>query len=153
MIRVIMNAAVFALGLTLFGLVLANSTHVEAQQDSIQILEGEPGSSPRWGCGWLDLTAPMDFSQGDRLRLKIGGTATRIMVRLLSRGMYPETSAGIVGGPITVPENRIVNITLETDRREVIQISVHGGPNPFDKFPLGGGNGPATLETAERIRP
>lgn len=114
-------------------------------------LLGEIGSSPRWGSGWLDLATPTDFLNGDRFRIKVGGSAIKVLVRLLSEGQFPDTSAGRIGGTITVPEDRIIEITLKYDRREIIQISVHGGPNPWN-IPLGGGNGPATLEEAEIIR-
>lgn len=117
-----------------------------------KFLDGEIGSSSRWGSGWLDLATTTNFMRGDRLRLKIGGTADKILVRLLPKGGSPDSSVGIIGGAIIVPENRIVEVVLDTDRKEIIQISVHGGPNPWGKFPLGGGNGPATLETAELIR-
>lgn len=114
-------------------------------------LMGEGGSSTRWGSGWLDLTAPTDFLNGDRIRIKVGGSATKVLFRLLSRGQSPDTSAGRIGGTITVPEDRIIEVNLKYDRKEIIQVSVHGGPNPWN-IPLGGGNGPATIEEAEVIR-
>lgn len=114
-------------------------------------LMGEIGSSPRWGSGWIDLEAPTDFLKGDRIRIKVGGSATKVLVRLLSRGQSPDTSAGRIGGTITVPEDRIIEVTLKYDRKEIIQVSVHGNPNPWN-IPLGGGNGPATIEEAEIIR-
>ncbi len=114
-------------------------------------LMGEIGSSDRWGSGWLDLTTPTDFLNGDRVRITVGGSATKVLVRLLSKGQSPDTSAGRIGGTITVPEDRIIEVTLKYDRKEIIQVSVHGGPNPWN-IPLGGGNGPATLEEAEIIR-
>ena len=115
-------------------------------------IAGRLGASSRWGSGWLDLDAATDFSTGDRLRLEIGGTADRILVRLLPKGASPDESVGIIGGPTVVPKNRIVEVTLAIDRRQIVQISVHGGPNPWGTFPLGAGNGPATLEAAELIR-
>lgn len=118
-----------------------------------ETLAGAIGSSSQWGSGWLDLAPPVDFTKGDRLKLLIGGTANKILVRLLPKGASPDTSAGIVGGAIDVPKSRIVEVTLPQDRKQVIQISVHGGPNPWGKFPLGGGNGPATIESAERMKP
>ena len=33
-----------------------------------------------------------------------------------------------------------------------IKVRLHGGSNPWGAFPLGGGNGPATLEKVELIR-
>ncbi len=115
-------------------------------QEEITIpLLGEIGSSPHWGSGWIDLEAPTDFLKGDRIRIKVGGSASKILVRLLPKGRSPDTSTGLIGGTITVPEDRIVEVILKYDRKGIIQISVHGGPNPWNK-PLGGGNGPATIE-------
>lgn len=121
-------------------------------EPEVQLLAGEIGSSARWGSGWLDLATVRDFVAGDVLRLRIGGTARKILVRLLPEGEFPDSSVGIIGGVVTVPENRIVEVVLDNDRKNIIQISVHGGPNPWGRFPLGGGNGPATLESATLVR-
>jgi len=118
-----------------------------------QTIQGEIGSSARWGTGWLDLVKKRDFHKGDRLRLTVGGSANKIVVRLLSRGSDPNTPSGIDGGIVRVPENRVVEITLQEDHKNVTQISVHGSANPWGRFPLGGGNGPATLLSAEYIVP
>ncbi len=119
---------------------------------STQLLAGQTDSSSRWGSGWLDLATPRDFATGDRLRLTIGGTAKMILVRLLTKGQSPDSSSGIVGSAVAVPQNRVVEVELQADRQGIIQLSVHGGPNPWGQFPLGGGNGPATLEAAYVIR-
>ena len=108
-------------------------------------LEGTIGSDSQWGSGWLNLSTPTDFAEGTRLRVRVGGTAKKIFVRLLARGVSPSSSQGIVGGAFTVPENRVVEVRLDTDRKRIIQISVHGGPNPWNKS-LGANNGSATLE-------
>jgi len=120
---------------------------------SAQTIAGATDSSPKWGSGWLDIAPPIDFTKGEHLKLVIGGGADKILVRLLPKGALPDTSVGLIGGVINVPKSRIVEITLPEDRKQVVQISVHGGPNPWGKFPLGGGNGPATIESAERIKP
>jgi hypothetical protein len=118
-----------------------------------RLLAGEIGSSSSWGSGWLDLATVTDFKTGDILRLHIGGTAGKVLVRLLPEGKFPDSSVGIVaGGAITVPENRIVEVVLNNDRKGIIQISVHGGSNPWGKFTLGSVNGPATLESATLVR-
>lgn len=114
-------------------------------------LTGTIGFSSRWGSGWLDLEVVTDFRKGDRLRLTIGETADRILVRLLPKGVSPDESVGIIGGVVAVPKNRIVEVALDTDRKGITQISVHGGPNPWGRFPQGSGNGPATLEAVELI--
>ena len=111
-------------------------------------LAGQTGYSEQWGSGWLDLAPATNFEKGTVLRLKIGGTAKKILVRLLSKGHLPSVSDGIIGDAMTVPENRIVEVKLDFPVKEVIQISVHGGPNPWGEHPLGGANGPATLEAA-----
>jgi hypothetical protein len=117
-------------------------------EPTTQLLTGESGSSSQWGSGWLNLPAPRDFAKGEQLRLRIGGSAEKILVRLLAKGMSPDSSRGLLGGTITVPEDRIVEVPIDIDRKSVIQISVHGGPNPWDKS-LGQRNGPATLEAVE----
>jgi len=117
-----------------------------------QNLAGPTGSSSKWGSGWLDLAPPVDFAKGDRLRLLIGGTADRIIVRLLPKGISPDTSTGVLGGAIAVSKSRIAEVIIPGDRKQIVQISVHGGPNPWGRFPLGGANGPATLESAERLK-
>lgn len=115
-----------------------------------QSLLGQTGASPSDGSGWISLTTPRDFHRDDRLRLTVGGTASRILVRLLPKGGDPGTPVGLLGGPVEVPENRIVEIVLEEDRKGVVQISVHGGSNPYGQYPLGADNGPATLVGAVR---
>ena len=119
---------------------------------SAQPLAGPIGLSSQWGSGWLDLATPTDFRKGDRLRLKIGGTADKIVVRLLPKGNSPDSPVGVIGGAITVPPNRIVEVSLKSDKKGIIQISVHGGPNPWGRYPLGRGNGAAALKVAELIR-
>lgn len=118
-----------------------------------EVLAGAPGVAPQWGSGWINLAPPVDFTKGDRLRILIGGEANKVLVRLLPKGQPPDSSVGIVREPIDVPKTRIVELVLPQDHKQVVQISVHGGSNPWGKFPLGGGNGAATIESAERIKP
>ena len=91
----------------------------------------------------------MSFQKGDKLRLQIGGTAKKILVRLLARGISPDTPSGIVGGSLNVPANRIVEIKLDSDYKNIIQISVHGHSRPWNLYNLGAQNGPATLLKCE----
>jgi len=121
--------------------------------DNPQHLSGKTRSYPEWGSGALLLSTPTDFPKGTKLRLTIGGSAEKVMVRLLPEGDSPDSTSGIVGSPITVPKDRVVEVTLDTARNRVTQISVHGGPNPWGKFPLPGSNGPATVEAIDVIRP
>jgi hypothetical protein len=133
-------------------LFLVLPSQVNSTDASTQLIAGETGSSSRWGSGWLDLATVTDFAAGDRLKLTIGGTAEKILVRLLAKGQSPDSSSGIIGGAVSVRQNRVVEVELQTDRTKIIQISVHGGSNPWGRYPLGGGNGPATIEAAYLIR-
>lgn len=118
-----------------------------------QALIGEIGFSPIWNSGWLDLARPVDFAKGERLKLHIGGTAKKVLIRFLPIGGSPDTDVGVVGGVITVPKSRIVEITLPQDHRRIIQISVHGGPKPWGKISLGKGSGMVTIKSVQRIKP
>jgi hypothetical protein len=117
-----------------------------------ETLKGEIGASSRWGSGWLDLSTMMDFQKGDKLKLHIGGTAKKILVRLLTRGKAPDSPSGIVGGALNVPANRIVELQLDSDYKNIIQISVHGHSRPWNLYDLGPQNGPATLLKCELIK-
>ena len=93
------------------------------------------------------------FKRGDQLQLRVGGTAHSILVRFLSKGDNPNDPVGIDGGVVKVSEDRVVQVTLEEDHADVVQISVHGGPNPWNLYPLGGDNGPATILSIQRLTP
>jgi hypothetical protein len=128
-------------------IVLASLT---ATAHAASTLPGTVGASPQYASGWIDFPQPIDFAKGDRLRLVIGGSATKILLRMLSKGQSRDSSEGLLGGVIDVPKTRVVELTLGENRAQVVQISVHGGPNPWGKFPLPG-NGPATLQAVERL--
>ena len=109
-----------------------------------QQLRGRAGSSSQFCSGWIDLRKIMDFQEGDTLIIGVGGTAKKVLVRLLAKGEDPNSASGIVGGPQNVPKNRTLKVILESDYNQIVQISVHGGSNPF-YVPLGENNGCATL--------
>lgn len=114
-----------------------------------QTLGGTIGASKHFGSGWIDLAKVANFHRGDMLRLRVGGTAEQIVVRLAAKGDDPNDPAGVDGGMKTVPPNRIVVVTLEDNHENVKQISVHGGPNPWGVYNLGPKNGPATLQSVQ----
>ncbi len=117
-----------------------------------QALGGEPVADHRWGSGYMVLKPPVDFKAGDILRVKLGGTAKKVVLRLLPAGASPDGSTGVVGGALEVPPGGTIEVTLPEDRPQVGQISVHGGTNPWGEFPLGDGNGPATMISASVVR-
>jgi len=114
-------------------------------------LRGIVGKSETWGVGWIDLESFTDFKKGDQIRIRIGGTAKKVLVRFLEKGDSPDSPVGIEGDSFQVPAYRVLTITLKTNYTKVKQISIHGGPNPWGMFPLGEDNGPATVISIERI--
>lgn len=112
-----------------------------------------PGAAPQWGSGWCDFSTPVRFAKGERLRLAVGGSAMKIIVRFLpmSGKGKEDTPIGVIPVPYAVPQSRLVEVVVPHDTSGIIQISVHGGPNPWNQYPLGAGNGPATLTGVERL--
>jgi hypothetical protein len=106
-------------------------------------LEGVIGASAQWGSGWLDLNARPRLSSGAKLRIAIGGTARKILVRVLREGESADNPTGVLGS-YEVPKDRIVVATTTRPFENVKQISVHGGKKAWD-WPLGDDNDPATL--------
>jgi hypothetical protein len=112
-------------------------------------LTGNLGSSSRWESGWIDLTKTTSLHAGDKVRLKVGGTAEQVLVRFLSKGDSADDPEGIENSVLSVSALGFAEVTLQGDHADVTQISVHGGPKPFGLYSLGGGNGPATLQGVE----
>jgi hypothetical protein len=61
-------------------------------------LGGTPGASARWGSGWVDLDKAVNLKKGDHLRLKLGGTANKILVRFLDDLNRADEPIGVEGG-------------------------------------------------------
>lgn len=112
-----------------------------------QQLMGTIGSSSESFCGWLVLERITNFHEGDTLTIRLGGTARKILVRMLNRNNSPTSPSGIIGDVQTVSEKRIVKIILDSDYEQIQQISVHGGPNPWGLYFLGQENGLATIRS------
>ncbi len=118
---------------------------------SAESIPGAIGSSTRWAVGWIDLDKITDFKKGDRLKITVGGTAKKILIRFLPKGADPNDPTGIDDGPRQVPDSRVLEVTLESDHTGIMQISAHGGQNPFGIYSLGEDNGLASLVNIERI--
>lgn len=109
-------------------------------------LKGTPGSSSRWGSGWLDLEAVRDFGATSELRISLGGTASTVAVRLLAVGQAADDQSGVIG-EYPVPADRVVVVKIAASYRQVRQISAHGG---FAWGVYGSSkNGPATVKRIE----
>lgn len=126
----------------------------ELGQNEITIteLKGEIGQSGQWKSGWLILDKHTNFYKGDSLVVIVGGTAEKIVLRLLSSGSDPNSPSGIVGRIHKVNNNGEVKVGLSRDHSNVTQVSVHGGENPWDVYPLGSGNGAAFIQSVTLIR-
>jgi len=128
-------------------MVLAVFTSASAEQ-----LLGKIGSAagPDWQSSWIDLTDATNFEKGENLKLAVYGGAENVVVRLLPSGAHPTSSDGIVGNVMKVPKDGILQVRLPEDRRNVVQISVHGGQKAW-AISLGVKNGPVTLISIERF--
>lgn len=119
-----------------------------------RLLSGEKRYFTKWYSGSLDLDSPRDFKAGEKLRLSIGGNASKIKIRFLPKGIFlPDSTAGLLKDVFAVPKSRLIEVEFSKDRSQIVHISVHGGPNPWGKYPLGNYNGPATLDSVEIIQP
>ncbi len=125
------------------GQVKTLETRVASVEEGVSLLTG---TSKKFGSGWVDFEKPIDLRKGDRLGLKIGGTAQKVLVRLLPAGKSPDLRIGVLPDQFVVPEDRNLFLDLQEDHLHISQISVHGGSSPWDSYFLGPDNGPATLE-------
>jgi hypothetical protein len=130
------------------GLALVLAVTVYSQTG--EVLHGSVGKDLHWGSGWIDL-APTNFFKGDQLRLSVGGTARKIVVRLLEDPQRADSPEGVIG-IFPVGQDRVVIVPIDADRKGIRQLSVHGNPTPWNLYKLGEGNGPATLSGAQVIR-
>lgn len=130
--------------------VAASAAPVASAAAPCAALEGQVGTSDRWGSGWLDLKPPAELAAGSHLRVTVGGTATKVLVRLLRQGESPDSPSGVLG-VFAVPADRIVDVTLKAATANVVQISVHGSPKPWS-WDLGSSNGPANLSRIEHCK-
>lgn len=118
-------------------------SRVETVEDEVSVLTGK---SKKHGSGWITFNHPKDLKAGSKLELFIGGSAEKVIVRLLPEGKSPDFPVGVLPEIFVVPDNRLLSVVLKENHAAVTHVSVHGGPNPWGKFPLGENNGPATLE-------
>jgi hypothetical protein len=124
-------------------------------------LRGEVASDARPEASWVDLAHSREFSMGDRLRLILGEPlgaqrqpARKILVRFLCDGDDPSEPVGIlVRQGFLVPEDGILDISVPESFSDVCCISIHGGENPWKKFPLGKDNGTPSFVRVATLEP
>lgn len=116
------------------------------------LLVGSKGKSAGddWQSAYLKLAPRRDFKVGDRLKIRLLGSAKKVLVRFLPTGTPPDKDDGIEGDVRLVPENKILEIALTTEHPDVCQISVHAGHYAWNTD-LGQKNGPVDLVSIEYI--
>jgi len=123
--------------LTLAGGLLLTQTVAFAAE-----VPGKPdqASGPNWQSAYMDLQPAQSFKKGDRIVIRVEGSAEWVKVRLLPEGADPGQPTGMVGSRLKVPANRKLIITLREDRPRVSQISVHAGKEAWGEVinPKGG---------------
>lgn len=135
--------------LTIAVLSIALASHMGGV--SAQQLNCTLGTSERWNSGWCDLEPPVTFSNGICLKLGIGGTATKVVVRILGNGQDPNQPVGIATDAMSIPTDRQLIINLKRQYPNSSQVSVHGGKAAWH-IKLGDSNGPATLDSVEQVQ-
>ena len=145
-----MSNSLLRKGLPILLMLTASSGTAAAQP--AQRLACTIGVDQHYGSGYCDLRPVVNFLAKDRLRIHVGGTAARVVVRLLPEGSSPGGSDIVIREGQIVPPGRVFDVVLTQDYPNTVQVSVHGGSNPWGLYPLGAGNGPATLLSVERLR-
>jgi hypothetical protein len=128
--------------ITVLGIIAAllyASAYAEPLQGSI-----DKASGAKWQSSYMDLNSPRDFKKGERLKIKLQGTAEWVLVRLLPQDASPEQPTGLVGEKMRVPPGGEIEVTLQTNHPKVKQVSVHAGQEAWGKL-LGAKNGNAYI--------
>lgn len=111
-------------------LLLAAASLIFSQFLAIGVeLAGRPdqASGSGWQSAYMDLDPVRDFKKGDRLVIRVEGSAEWVKVRLLPERGNPSQPTGIVGSKMKVPAGGKLMVTLREDRPRIKQISVHAG--------------------------
>ncbi|HXO30428.1 MAG TPA: hypothetical protein VOA80_23985 [Thermoanaerobaculia bacterium] len=114
-------------------------------------LTGKTGSArgDEWQSSWLNLRPPMTFKKGERLLIKVQGSAEKVLVRLLPKDSPEDSADGVEGGSRPVPASHVLVVTLENDHPDVKQISVHASKEAWGTS-LGANNGNIQVISIER---
>ncbi len=133
---------------SLYAVVLATV----ATAATAQAVDGKigSGSGPGWQSSWLELSTPADFKKGEKLAIKVDGTAENVLIRFLPKSSDPGSPAGVEGKSRKVPSDKLIPVVLERDHKNISQISVHGGTSAWSTQ-LGANNGAVTIVSIDRI--
>lgn len=100
----------------------------------------DQASGSNWQSAYMDLVPVRDFRRGDRIVIRVEGSAEWVKVRLLPQNGNPVQSTGIISSRIRVPAGGRIRITLRENHPRVAQISVHAGREAWGEVlnPQGG---------------
>lgn len=105
-------------------------------------IAGKPDQSAGsgWQSAYMDLDPPRDFKKGDRLVIRVEGSAEFVKLRLLPQTGNPSQPTGVLGAKIKVPPGGKIEVTLADAHPKVKQISVHAGKEAWGEVinPNGG---------------
>lgn len=96
---------------------------------SAEEIAGRPdqAAGPNWQAAFMDLNPPKDFKKGDRLVIRVEGSAEYVKVRLLPENGNASQPTGVVGSKMKIPPGGKIALTLMEARPKVKQISVQAG--------------------------
>lgn len=80
-----------------------------------------------WQSAYMDLNPPKDFKKGDRLIIRVEGSAEYVKLRLLPENGNASQPTGVLGSKMKVPPGGKIELMLTEARPKVKQISVHAG--------------------------
>jgi hypothetical protein len=125
--------------MSLLGILAALAANSSLRAEEIA---GRPdqASGSGWQSAYMDLEPPRDFKKGDRLVIRVEGSAEYVKVRLLPQTGNPSQPTGVLGPKLKVPAGGRLELTLNEARPKVRQISVHAGKEAWGEVinPTGG---------------
>jgi hypothetical protein len=93
------------------------------------------------------------FAAGTKFTITFDDTlpnhGDKVYIRLLHQGASPSDDEEEVG-TFDIKTN-LVEFTLDHDYPNIVQVSAHGGPNPFGTHDLGPGNGAVRVKRVDTI--
>jgi hypothetical protein len=108
--------------------VIAVALSMSSVSNAVEIA-GKPDQSAGsgWQSAYMDLDPPKDFKKGDRLVIRVEGSAEFVKLRLLPQTGNPSQPTGVLGAKMKVPPGGKIEVTLAEAHPQVKQISVHAG--------------------------
>lgn len=113
-----------------------------------ETLDCKLSSSAKWGSGSCDLKPSVTLREGMCVRVRVGGTASQVILRATRSGESMAKENTFLGETVTLGDDRVVVAEVPKTLDKVRTISVHGGKRAW-RVEFRHGNGPATAESVE----